>query len=174
MVTTITGVWEFILQCGAGLGILLILRWFWFRINAWAEIAATITPFIVYAILKLILVNRFPELGMDISENPISFIITTSVTILVWLLVALNSKPDTDEHIAAFTDKVFPEGHRTHLKRMGPLFLAWLGGLCIVYSFLFSIGKLILLEYRESLYFLISLIIGALLFYFSAKKARLF
>ena len=41
VIESISGVWEFIMECGAGLGLLLMMRWFWFRINAWAEIAAT-------------------------------------------------------------------------------------------------------------------------------------
>jgi Na+/proline symporter len=49
--TSISGVWAFVIECGAGLGLILILRWFWWRINAIAEIAATVTPFVVYAVL---------------------------------------------------------------------------------------------------------------------------
>ncbi len=45
---SISGVWQFIIECGAGLGLVLILRWYWWRINAWSEITATIAPFIGY------------------------------------------------------------------------------------------------------------------------------
>lgn len=48
--TTISGVWSFVIECGAGWTV-LIMRWFWWRVNAISEIVATVTPFIVYGIL---------------------------------------------------------------------------------------------------------------------------
>jgi len=51
-INRISGAWEFIIQCGAGVGLVLILRWFWWRINAWSEISAMIAPFIIFPILK--------------------------------------------------------------------------------------------------------------------------
>ena len=53
-ISRISGAWEFIMECGAGLGLVLILRWFWWRINAWSEISAMITPFVVYPVIKII------------------------------------------------------------------------------------------------------------------------
>ncbi|MBR9974411.1 MAG: Na+:solute symporter, partial [Bacteroidetes bacterium] len=48
MLETIAGTWQFIIECGAGLGLVLLLRWYWWRVNAWSEIAATLTPALVY------------------------------------------------------------------------------------------------------------------------------
>ena len=50
--TTISGAWEFIINASAGLGSVLILRWYWWRINAWSEISAMIAPLIIYPIAK--------------------------------------------------------------------------------------------------------------------------
>jgi len=47
---SIAGVWQFIMECGAGLGLGADFRWYWWRINAWAEITATVAPFVAYAI----------------------------------------------------------------------------------------------------------------------------
>ena len=47
-ITSISGTWLFIMECGAGLGLVLILRWYWWRINAWTEISATIAPVFFY------------------------------------------------------------------------------------------------------------------------------
>ena len=47
LITRISGAWEFIMECGAGVGLVLILRWFWWRVNAWSEISAMITPFVI-------------------------------------------------------------------------------------------------------------------------------
>src|SRR5690606_10064947 len=51
---SISGVWLFIMECGAGLGLVLILRWFWWRINAWSEIVATGVPFVGFAITRYV------------------------------------------------------------------------------------------------------------------------
>ena len=55
---TISGAWAFIIEAGAGLGLVLILRWFWWRINAWSEIAAMVTPFVIFGYVRL-----FTDLG---------------------------------------------------------------------------------------------------------------
>lgn len=174
VVHSIKGVWEFILECGAGLGLLLMLRWFWFRITAWAEIAATITPFIVYAILKLGLAQQYPILAKPISENPTSFFITVGVTTVVWLLVAFFGKRHSEEHINSFKALIYPEGFDNFKKRIPWLFVSWLGGIMAVYSFLFATGKYIFEEYQLAYTLTGTLILGIFLFWFSARKAKLF
>src|SRR5690606_7059129 len=76
--TTISGVWSFVIECGAGLGLVLILRWFWWRVNAWAEIAATITPFIVYGIIYF---------GNFDVKFPNSLYVIVPITTIFWLIV---------------------------------------------------------------------------------------
>ena len=49
------------IECGAGLGAVLILRWYWWRINAWSEIVATIAPFIAYSYTHFYTDLKFPE-----------------------------------------------------------------------------------------------------------------
>ena len=175
-VTSIRGVWEFIMECGAGLGLLLMLRWFWFRINAWAEIAATITPFAVYGILKLWLGYHpfLTALRSPISDMPVSFFITVGVTTLVWITAALVGDPSHKEHLNTFKEKVYPSGWEAFRGRIPLFLLAWLGGILTVYSFLFMIGKLIFQEWSSGLMWCVVLISGATLFYFSARKASLF
>ncbi|MBR9860327.1 Na+:solute symporter [bacterium] len=173
-VSTISGVWEFIMQCGAGLGLLLMLRWFWFRINAWAEITATVAPFIIYAVLQFGLAPYYPELGMSISENPLGFFITVGLTTIFWIIVALSTAPSEANHLLKFKERVFPEGMEAYKKKVLPLLLAWLGGIVSVYSFLFLVGKIIFKEYDSAINLGVSLVIGLGLFYFSSKKADLF
>jgi solute:Na+ symporter, SSS family len=173
-VKSISGVWEFIMECGAGLGLLLMLRWFWFRINAWAEIAATIIPFIVYGLLKFVWVHDYPILGESLSSNPTSFFITVGVTTCCWILVSLLTKPDPKTHIQSFKNKIYPNGFEQFKKTIPHLFLAWLGGILLVYSFLFLIGNIIFKEWYTCLKLSSMLIVGCILFYWSAKKAELF
>jgi Na+/proline symporter len=172
-VNSISGVWEFIMECGAGLGLLLMMRWFWFRINAWAEIVATVTPFIVYGLLKFVFIHEYPVLGESLSSNPTSFFITVGTTTFCWIIISLITKPDSQEHLKKFKGKIYPQGFDNFKKTIPHLFLAWLGGVITVYSFLFMIGKVIFQEWEESGLFLVSMTLGILLFYRSASKGKL-
>jgi hypothetical protein len=172
-VKSISGVWEFIMECGAGLGLLLMARWFWFRINAWAEIVATVTPFIVYGLLKFVFIHEYPVLGESLSSNPTSFFITVGTTTFCWIIISLITKPDSQEHLKKFKGKIYPQGFDNFKKTIPHLFLAWLGGVITVYSFLFMIGKVIFQEWEESSLFLVSMTLGIILFYRSASKGKL-
>jgi Na+/proline symporter len=61
IIGTISGAWAFIIECGAGVGLVLILRWFWWRINAWSEIAAMLAPFAAYSVITYGTKIQFPE-----------------------------------------------------------------------------------------------------------------
>jgi len=116
-VSSIEGVWTFIMECGAGIGLVLILRWYWWRINAWSEIAATITPFVVYGILFGIRkaeeasMTLIPEgstaQSMVMAEHPYlyfpySFFIILGSCTLVWLTVTYLTKPVEAGHLESF------------------------------------------------------------------------
>ncbi|NMW19857.1 MAG: Na+:solute symporter, partial [Chlorobiaceae bacterium] len=89
---TITGAWEFIIQCGAGTGFVLILRWFWWRLNAWSEITSMITPFAVLAWLKLFTTITFP----------FSIFIIVGITIAVTLAVTFLTPPTETAQLETF------------------------------------------------------------------------
>src|SRR5437867_53199 len=61
VLATISGAWAFILEAGAGLGLVLILRWFWWRLNAWSEIAAMVAPLLATAYIKRYTDIQFPQ-----------------------------------------------------------------------------------------------------------------
>jgi hypothetical protein len=88
--STISGVWAFVIECGAGLGLILILRWFWWRINAISEIVATVTPFIVYGVLYFGKVDvKFPE----------TLFIIVPITTLAWIVTVLITKPTEESKL---------------------------------------------------------------------------
>ena len=172
-ISSISDTWKFILECGAGLGLVLILRWYWWRINAWSEIAATVTPFIVYALMKFVYKIDFPQ----------SFFITVGVTTIVWLAVTFLTKPTDEETLKRFYSKVRPAGAwRPVAKRAGLpykslsswLFLAWLSAVLMGYGILFFIGKLLLHFYTDALIFLLISLISVVVFVYSFKKAEIF
>ena len=172
-ISSISDTWKFILECGAGLGLVLILRWYWWRINAWSEIAATVTPFIVYALMKFVYKIDFPQ----------SFFITVGVTTIVWLAVTFLTKPTDEETLKRFYSKVRPAGAWRPVAKMAGLpykslsswlFLAWLSAVLMGYGILFFIGKLLLHFYTDALIFLLISLISVVVFVYSFKKAEIF
>ncbi len=146
--TTISGAWEFIINTSAGMGAVLILRWYWWRINAWSEISAMIAPLIIYPISTMVF-------GL---ESPITLYPIVIGTTLVWLTVTFLTKPETEKQLEIFYRKTHPGGRGwskyQHLIEQGEkepgfgrMFLNWVMGIVVVYSFLFGTGNLIFGEY---------------------------
>ncbi|MFY0643669.1 MAG: Na+:solute symporter [Bacteroidia bacterium] len=173
-IESISAVWEFIMETGAGLGLVLMLRWFWFKINAEAEITATVTPVVIYGILKFGLAPIYPVFGESISSNPTSFFITVGLTTISWILVAIYGPKAESTHVERFKSKIYPSGFQLFKTKIPWLLSCWFAGIIMVYSFLFCTGKLIFKEYSEAGMLFSVMLLGALLFRLSAKKAKLY
>lgn len=196
-VTRIEGVWKFILECGAGLGLVLILRWYWWRINAWSEIAATLTPFVVYGVLFTLrtmkenatFVDSVTEESVVMAQYPYlyfpySFFIIIGISTAVWLIVTYFTKPVEEGHLQKFFDKVQPGGwwdpvaakSKVIINQPKLLFytLSWLLAIGFTYGFLFFTGKLIFGFYDEALYLGLFTSICLGLFLWIIKKTGLF
>lgn len=160
LVETISGVWLFVIECGAGLGLVLILRWYWWRINAWSEISATIIPFIVYGIANFYLVKILPE-SFVVHRGP--FFLTVGITTIGWLIITFVTKPERKDVLQKFYDKVKPEGswkafkteERKKKRQIPKLLACWLSGVVMTYALLFATGKLIFGEYLYFFYWII-------------------
>jgi len=164
-INRISGAWEFIIQCGAGVGLVLILRWFWWRINAWSEISAMIAPFIIFPILK--------SAGVLF---PYSLFIIVPVTTIVWLTVTFLTKPTSEDVLISFYTRIHPGG--VMWKKISSklpdvesdsgffkLFINWLFGVILVYSFLFGTGKLLFGEYKSFFIYLIVAAVSVFIIY---------
>lgn len=163
-INSISAVWEFIMECGAGLGLVLILRWYWWRINAWSEIVATLSPFIGYIIGHYFLIDLF---GSQFIENRGPFMFTVIFTTIAWLTTTYITKPSEHQTLNKFYNLVKPDGNwkpfQTDKKsnsNLIKLFVCWISSISLTYSLLFFTGKLILLEYIQSLTFLATAIIS--------------
>jgi SSS family solute:Na+ symporter len=153
--STMEGAFKFMIECGAGLGLVLILRWYWWRINAWSEIAATIAPFIAFGAITYL-----NHLQITNLQFPNSFFITTLFTTVVWIAVTFLTPPTASKTLAEFYTQVRPEGFwqpvQTQLKlpdtssRLPKLFVAWALGIVLVYAMLFALGKLIFMEWTSA------------------------
>ncbi len=173
LIHSISGVWSFIIECGAGLGLVLILRWYWWRITAWSEITATITPFIAYAISKYVLHLEFPN----------SFFLTVGVTTIAWIVVTYNTPREDFEHLKRFYLKVRPggwwgpiqkiTGHNDSDRNFGWLFLCWFSAVLMTYSVLFCTGKFIFKDWNEAAFWFVMAVIGLLLLRKGMSKTRI-
>jgi SSS family solute:Na+ symporter len=154
-INTISGAWSFIIEAGAGLGLVLILRWFWWRINAWSEITAMVTPLFVYGYL-------YTQTNI---KSPNTLFIIVGITTVSWIIVTFLTQPTNETTLLNFYRRVHPGG--IGWKRIaaklpdvqgdtgyGNLFVCWILGIILVYAFLFGIGKVVLKNYSIGFIFL--------------------
>lgn len=95
-----------LLQIGAGTGLLFLLRWFWWRINAAGEIAAMIISFLVAIFFELI----YPQLGLGALSSALKLVLGVAVTTLGWISVTFLTAPTQEETLLAFCLKTRPGG----------------------------------------------------------------
>lgn len=137
---------ELLLSIGAGSGLLYLLRWYWWRINAWSEIAAMAVSFVV-------------AIGFFISArmgNPFSgsvvLLVTVFVTTVAWVAVTLATKPESDETLVGFYRLVRPAGPGwSDISRQAGVgaspdslpqqLLGWILGCTFIYASLFGVGS---------------------------------
>jgi len=101
--------WKFILSVTAGIGSVYIARWYWWRVNAWSEVSAMVSA--LGCTLILWLLSGLPGMeGRSFHTFPYSTAITVAVTLPVWILVTLNTRPVRMEHLKAFYLRVRPGG----------------------------------------------------------------
>ncbi|MEX1257010.1 MAG: sodium:solute symporter family protein [Gemmatimonadota bacterium] len=175
--TSIEGAWRFLLAIGAGTGLVLILRWYWWRINAWSEISAMVASLAVSLFLWF-------GAGLD-PDEPSQWATIMMGTVLastaVWLAVTFVTKPERAEVLDRFYKKVRPGGPGWYqvATRLGygkegmdggPLnWTNWVAGVTAVYASLFGTGKLIFGETRDAFIFLV---LAGLSFAWIARNLR--
>ena len=166
---TITGLWEFLIACGAGLGLVLILRWYWWRVNAWSEITATFLPVMLLPVSTRLLHLDFP--------NSLFFIV--GFTTLGWILVTLVTKPEKMEHLENFYQKVHPSGvwKLEGIKRkdypLRPwLFVSWGSSVLFVYGLLFSLGYLLFRDWQPGFIWLTVSVLALGVLVLSMRKSN--
>jgi hypothetical protein len=147
---SISEAWGLVLTASAGLGLVLILRWYWWRVNAWSELAATVSP-IVLMIVGLILSAYGIRVPGLMAEFPINLFSVTAFTTVVWVAATFLTRPTPDAVLDRFYRDIHPggPGWRPLAARnpdvtpdvgLGALALDWLAGVVLVYSTLFGVG----------------------------------
>jgi SSS family solute:Na+ symporter len=150
---SIAGAWKLLLVTGAGTGGVLLLRWYWWRINAWSEVSAMLSAFVVSVALQ--------TLWHFDTDKPTDFawlmIITVAITTVVWLTVTFLTVPEPPETLLAFYRRTRPSAAGWGpIARLAPEvqpsrdglanLLDWAAGCMLIYGALFGTGKLLLHE----------------------------
>jgi SSS family solute:Na+ symporter len=150
---SIGGAWKLLIVTGAGTGTVLLLRWYWWRINAWSEVSAMVSAFVVSVFLQAVV-------GLD-GDRPIDFawimLITVGITTVVWLAVTFLTHPEPEATLVAFYRRTRPAR-----RGWGPIaarapdvrassdglanLMDWIAGCVLIYGVLFGVGKLLLHE----------------------------
>ena len=145
--------WRFLLAIGAGTGLVLILRWYWWRINAWSEISAMIASFVVSMAMMFVVPNPFR--AGDPNADAWVMIVTVAVSTVVWLTVTFMTSPEPAATLESFYRRVRPGGPgwvpvseragfgRERIPGGALTWTNWVAGIIAVYATLFGIGKLV-------------------------------
>ena len=143
---SIAGAWKLLIVTGAGTGTVLILRWFWWRINAWSEVAAMAASFVASLVLHF---------GFHRSmDDPRLVVVTVICSTVVWLAATWLTAPEDKKVLLSFYRRVRPSA-----ALWGPIareatdvpptrdglsnLLDWFAGCVFVYMTLFGVGKII-------------------------------
>lgn len=151
---------QILLSIGAGTGLLYMLRWFWWRINAWCEVTAMAASFIASVVLLIL-----KRSGHEIDFAP-GLIASVGFTTLCWVIAAYVAPATEMPTLVAFFKKALPAGPGWNAVRreigmqesaaqesgdhMGYATLGWVSGCVLIWSSLFAIGKFLYGQMSEA------------------------
>jgi SSS family solute:Na+ symporter len=147
--TSIGQGWQIVLELGIGTGAVYILRWYWWRINAWSEIVA-----MTVAALVTVLLHRISFSGNDAVVFAKTALITAGCTTLAWVVATFITPAEPEDKLLSFYRRVHPTIYgwkrvaalapdKAEVRDLGNNALDWVMGCVMVYGTLFGIGKII-------------------------------
>jgi len=158
---------ELMLSVGAGTGLIYLLRWFWWRVNAWSEIAAMVSSFVVAVAFFVAGMNGHP---VDAYK---SLLITVGTTTIVWVTATLLTRPTDRKTLVEFYRLVRPAGPGWSAVRaeagVGPSpdsltqsMLGWVLGCTFVYAALFGVGSALYGRFPQALMWAVAFVISGI------------
>ncbi|MBW1700178.1 MAG: Na+:solute symporter [Deltaproteobacteria bacterium] len=179
---SVSDAWYYMSMITAGYGIVIVIRWFWWRVNAWAEIAALATSGVTSTLLS-------PKFGKIIGywdhiphlDWQYRFLIVVSLCSIAWIVVCFSTKPTSEEHLKKFCEKVKP-----FPTFWGPIYRKypniqwnpnfnrscahWALGAATIFSFCFGMGSLMFLRIGEAVGLTMAAVIMAIVIFKTWKK----
>jgi Na+/proline symporter len=144
---SVATLFRLIIAVGTGPGLVLILRWFWWRVNAWAELAAMVAGFAVGLVTSVVPVLTVDDFGLRL-------LVTSALTAAIWLPVMFLTPPESPERLATFYARVRPGGPGWRRQRVETGLAAdrplqrdvrcVLAGLLVLFGLLLGTGQLLL------------------------------
>jgi hypothetical protein len=163
--------WKYMLTMTAGVGLVMILRWYWWRINAWSEISALAISAVAGSALYAFNVVA----GDDPNATAKRLLITVAITTAGWIAVTFATQPETEATLIRFFERVRPDDFGwKRISRLcapaapgeslGLALVDWLAGLGLVFGTLFAIGDFVLAEPLPGTAFaILALVCGAII-----------
>ncbi|NMF83759.1 sodium:solute symporter family protein [Nodosilinea sp. P-1105] len=159
----VTTVFRLVIAIGTGPGLVLILRWFWWRINAAAELASMLAGFLVGLVTSVVPILTIPDFGLRL-------LVTTAITAVIWVLAMLLTPPESNATLDAFYSKVRPGGpgwarqrQRTGLEptqALGHDLLRTLAALLLLLGAMLGVGGFLFLQPITGWFWLVIAVIG--------------
>jgi Na+/proline symporter len=161
LMNSVGDAYVYLFNLTAGVGLVMILRWYWWRVNAWSEIAALTAS----AVISNALLLSHVFAATDPNANAKILLITVPLTTLVWIAVTFMTKPESDATLLGFYERVRPSavgwsrvaalsGVAPTAESLGIDAIDWVAGCGLVYGALFGIGRLILGSIAEGALYL--------------------
>jgi len=155
--------WALIMELSGGIGLVLLLRWYWWRVNAWSEISALLASAAMAVYLRAApdspllagASSALRALGFDADPWGVGILLIVGFTTVVWLAVTFLTPPDDADHLLAFYRKVRPGGFWKPVAARNdvayPLGLApfagWIAAVLLILCFLLGFGKILFQDY---------------------------
>jgi hypothetical protein len=152
----------------------LILRWYWWRVNAWSEISAMAASLVTSLVLQIAGLNLADTASADYA---LTMLITVGVTTVVWVTVTLLTPPESEQTLERFYRRVRPggAGWRRVSERLGygpePIpggalsWVNWIAGVVAVYAAVFAVGALLTgWPWRGAIYGVVSIAAFSLIY----------
>ncbi len=138
---------QILLQIGAGTGLIFLLRWYWWRVNAWSELSGMVISFVVAIYFQLV----HEPLGFTPLHPSLMLLLGVAITTVGWLAVTLLTPAADRETLQAFYDKIRPFGRGWRAAvttqpvtgTVSASMLGWVLGCLAVYAALFGTGYLL-------------------------------
>lgn len=185
LITSIGDANRFLVGLMAGIGLVFVLRFYWWRVNAWSEISAMVGAVVINGVLQFWVAGQpwFHALTPKAGDRTGILLMTGAVLVnALWIVVTLKTRPESREVLHRFYRRVQPPGpgwrriaRECGLKHeaLDPRdFLAFLGGILLIWGALYFVGKLLFAEWaRAGIGLAVTVAGGALVYAFLIRKA---